>query len=114
MPAAPPVEEIHGWQHLRTDADRKLAQLMLDKFMRELRVPSIRAALGRARAACVRAELDDHGITGEYETVYAVFLDDSRVVCGIAPTLRSARRRARQLLRHGYCRAAGIHPERIR
>lgn len=103
-------ESTSGWSLLRTDDDRRLARVWLTKVTRELEVVEVRKTLGSIRTCCIRAELDEEAgrITGEFETAYAVRLTSGKVVCGIAPTARSAACRTRRLLRHGHCQAAGV------
>lgn len=105
-------ESIKGWDLLRSDDDRKLARWWLAKACRELQIADVRKALGSIRSTCIHAELDEEvgRITGEFETAYAVRLTSGEVVCGIAPTARSATYRTRRLLRHGHCQAAGVAP----
>ena len=103
-------EEILGWKLLHSDDDRSLAKVWLSKVFRELQDDDVRKALGSIRANCIRAEIDIEAgrITGEFETAYAVRLQTGQIVCGIAPTRRSAAIRTRRLLRHGHCLAAGV------
>ncbi len=107
-------EEILGWKLLQSEDDRTLAKMWLTKVCRELQVDDVRQALGSIRSTCIRAEIDEAAgcITGEYETAYAVRLKSGQIVCGIAPTCRSAAYRTRRLLRHGHCLAAGV-PQHI-
>lgn len=107
-------EEILGWKLLQSDDDRSLARMWLTKVCRELQVDNVRKALGSIRCACIRAEIDEEvgRITCEFETAYAVRLNTGQIVCGIAPTCRSAAYRTRRLLRHGHCLAAGV-PQHI-
>lgn len=108
------VEAIQGWQLLQSDEDRRLAMVWLTKVCRELQLADIRKALGSIRTTCIRAEIDDQTILGEFETAYAVRMQSGQVVCGIAPTSRSAACRSRRLLRHGHCGAAGVgRPQHI-
>lgn len=103
-------EEIQGWNLLQSDDDRSLARMWLAKVHRELQIDDVRKALGSIRCTCIRAEIDEveQRITGECETAYVVRLTTGQIVCGIAPTSRSAAYRTRRLLRHGYCPAAGV------
>lgn len=103
-------ESLPGWGLLRTEDDRHLARMWLTKACRELNILEVRKVLGSIRSVCIRAELDDEvgRITGEFETAYAVRLTSGVVVCGIAPTARSAAYRTRRLLRRGHCQAAGV------
>lgn len=102
------VETINGWHLLQSEDDRCLARLWLAKVRRELELADVREALGSIRSTCIRAEIDAQTILREFETAYAVRLQKGQIVCGIAPTSRSASYRTRRLLRHGYCRAAGV------
>jgi hypothetical protein len=103
-------EEIQGWKLLQSDDDRSLARMWLGKVCRELQIDDVGKALGSIRSTCIRAEIDEEAgrIAGEFETAYAVRLTTGQIVCGIAPTSRSAAYRTRRLLRHGHCRAAGV------
>ena len=98
-------ETINGWSLLASDDDRKLAKLWLCKVYIELTVEQV----GLARSSCIRAEIDQKNkILHEFQTAYAVKLGNGQIVCGIAPTSRSAACRSRKLLRHGHCIAAGV------
>lgn len=103
-------EEILGWKLLQSEDDRSLARMWLAKVCRELQIDDVRQSLGSIRCTCIRTEIDEveQRIAGEFETAYAVRLTTGQIVCGIAPTSRSAAYRTRRLLRHGHCRAAGV------
>jgi hypothetical protein len=99
---------IHGWSLLSENRQaqtfaRRWLQSAHQAAMRELDRP-------KTRFSWVDGEIVDGELTGRL-TAFAVTLQNGQTILGIAPSLLSARRRTRKLLRHGHCAAAGV-PQR--
>jgi hypothetical protein len=102
------VSSIHGWNLL---SDNKQAQATAKRWLRNAQQSAVLDNDNpKARWSWVDSEIVDGELTGRL-TAFAVTLQDGRTILGIAPSLLSARRRTRKLLRHGHCAAAGV-PQR--
>lgn len=98
---------IAGWDRL---SENKQAQAVATRFFQkaqqylthESRDPKI-------HMSWLDGEFVDGELTGRL-TAFAVTLQSGQIVFGIAPSMLSAQRRGRKLLRYGHCAAAGVLP----
>lgn len=102
--------QVAGW-HLVKGLGREFESAALRWFARALVEATARCQRepigGTARALYLEADLTSGHCRG-LETAFLVVLKDGRRFAGIAPTARSADARAKRLLRHGRCFAAGF------
>ena len=99
------VSSVHGWNLL---SDNKQAQTTAKRWLRNAQQSAVHDHDSpKARWTWVDGEIVDGELTGRL-TAYSVTLQNGQTILAIAPSLLSARRRTRKLLRHGHCAAAGV------